>query len=297
MCRPASGTASIILGCAIAMTSVAGLTATALPEAGTSGDDRAAESTTSHEIISEAALKEGRDLLRSMQFAQESFSFARVRWSGEAGRRGSSRWATDFPDADLALAARLSEWTSLRVGEGGTVVSLTDESLTDHAMLYLSEPGMLRLSPAEIAGLRKYLESGGFLMADDFWGESEWKNLRSQLQRVLPDSEFVDLPLGHQIFQQPFRLNLRPQVCSIAHAMAARESGITWERSDGKDVHYWGITDDSGRLMAVLCHNTDLADGWERAGDDAWYAQEFSEKRAFPMAMNIIVAAVGTKPN
>jgi hypothetical protein len=50
--------------------------------------------------------------------------------------------------------------------------------------------------------------------------------------------------------------------------------------------------DDLGRLMAIFCHNTDLGDGWERSMENEYYAREFSNKRAFPMGINIIVYAL-----
>ncbi len=33
-------------------------------------------------------------------------------------------------------------------------------------------------------------------------------------------------------------------------------------------VHYKGIFDDKGRMMVIICHNTDLGDGWEREGEE-----------------------------
>ena len=50
--------------------------------------------------------------------------------------------------------------------------------------------------------------------------------------------------------------------------------------------------DDDGRLMAVICHNTDLGDGWEREGEDRWYFREFSEKKAYPLGINIVFYAM-----
>ena len=50
--------------------------------------------------------------------------------------------------------------------------------------------------------------------------------------------------------------------------------------------------DDKGRLMAIICHNTDLGDGWEREGEDPWYFKEFSEKKAYPMGINIVTYAM-----
>ncbi len=45
-------------------------------------------------------------------------------------------------------------------------------------------------------------------------------------------------------------------------------------------VHFRGLNDDSGRLVAVATHNTDIADGWEREGDNEDFFQRF---RSMPM--------------
>ena len=50
--------------------------------------------------------------------------------------------------------------------------------------------------------------------------------------------------------------------------------------------------DDNQRMMAIICHNTDLGDGWEREGEDEWYFREFSEKKAYPLGINIVVYAM-----
>ncbi|MFP6903630.1 MAG: DUF4159 domain-containing protein, partial [Verrucomicrobiota bacterium] len=47
-----------------------------------------------------------------------------------------------------------------------------------------------------------------------------------------------------------------------------------------------------GRMMSIICHNTDLGDGWEREGENHWYFKEFSEKKAFPMGINIVFWAM-----
>ncbi len=41
--------------------------------------------------------------------------------------------------------------------------------------------------------------------------------------------------------------------------------------------------------MVIICRNTDLGDGWEREGEDPFYFKEFSEKKAYPMGINIVV--------
>jgi hypothetical protein len=45
-------------------------------------------------------------------------------------------------------------------------------------------------------------------------------------------------------------------------------------------------------MVALLCHNNDLGDGWEREGEDADYFRQFSEKYSYPMGINIVTYAM-----
>ncbi len=154
------------------------------------------------------------------------------------------------------------------------------------------EPGSLTFSEDEVVALRRYLLNGGFLMVDDFWGEDEWFNFYHEIKRVFPDREPEELPLDHPIFHCVYDLKEKLQVPSINMAFRGRSSGITWERWDAEEVHYKAIHDDKGRMMSIICHNTDLGDGWEREGEDEWYFREFSEKKSYPMGINIVFYAM-----
>ena len=46
--------------------------------------------------------------------------------------------------------------------------------------------------------------------------------------------------------------------------------------------------DDHQRIMIIALHNTDTGDGWEREGENEIYFRQFSETRAYPLAINII---------
>ena len=229
-------------------------------------------------------------------FKKDVFTFARVRYdSGYSGRRGRGwqrRWQTDFPDAELNLSFRLQQMTSLKVNPEPVVVELTQPNLGDYPFLYIVEPGALVFSEEEVTALRRYLLNGGFLMIDDFWGEDEWENVQYELKRVFPDREIIDLPLEHPVFHCVFDLKEKPQIPSIHHALAMRGTGRTWERDDAKEVHYRAILDAKGRMMVIICQNTDLCDGWEREGESEWYFREFGEKKAFPMGINILFYAM-----
>jgi len=237
------------------------------------------------------------------RFKNDTFTFVRVEYNtgyGRDSRYGGYRrrgwgggWRTDWPDSDLNFSFRLQQLTSLKVNPDPISLSLTDEQLFDYPFLYMIEPGRLTFSEDEVVALRRYLLNGGFLMVDDFWGDSAWENVAHEFQRVFPDRPPVELPIEHEIFHCVYRLKEKPQVPSI-HSWEGPGSKVTWEWHDGdsQTVHYKGISDDKGRLVVLFCHNTDLGDGWEREGEDASYFREFSEKKSYPMGINIITYAM-----
>lgn len=227
---------------------------------------------------------------RDEELPNDMFTFARIQydsWGG--GWRGRGKWSVDYPESDLNMSFRLQQLTSLKVDPEGTVLNLNEDKLFNYPFIYIIEPGQIYFSESEVKSLRKYLLNGGFLMVDDFWGEVEWKNFERQFRRVFPSRKIVDLPIEHELFQCVFPLKQKPQVPNPRTAMQGASRGITWERWDAQTPNYRGVYDDHGRLMVVICHNTDLGDGWEeesRAGE--WYFKEFSEPKAYPMGINII---------
>jgi hypothetical protein len=244
-------------------------------------------------------LSEAPRWLKNFAFKQNSFTFVRVKYGNDAasagprGRRfNRASWATDFPDAELNLCRQIESLTKLTTD--AKFLELTDATLSDYPLIYLNEPGQMQLTDAEVAALRKYLENGGLLMIDDFWGDAQYEHCTRELKRVFPEREPNELPLEHELFHCVFDFDEKPQVPSIATAIEGRAQGVTWEEhgGDSRVVHYKSIDNDAGRIMVLLCHNTDLGDGWERSGEDAWYAEEFSAKRALPMGVNIVFYAL-----
>jgi hypothetical protein len=219
------------------------------------------------------------------QFKSDVFTFVRIRYNSYGW---GGKWATDYPDSDLNFSYRLQQLTSLEVDPHGKILELTDQSLFDYPFIYVIEPGQMWLEEEEVKALRKYLLNGGFMMVDDFWGDDEYQNFYQNLKRVFPDREPVELPLEHEIFHCVYDLKKKPQVPSI-HAWY---NGLTTERWDATEAHYRAVFDDHGRMMAIICHNTDLGDGWEREGVDPGYFKEYSEKWSYPMGINIVTYAM-----
>jgi len=232
-------------------------------------------------------------------FEKDVFTFARIRrdrlpYGGRSWKAGS--WWTDFPDSDLNLSYRLQQMTSIKVDPDGRVLNLTDRELFDYPWIYMVEPGSLILRGEEVDILRAYLLNGGVLMADDFWGPVQWDTFEREIKRALPESEyeFKELEMTHPIFHCIFDLNVpknKLQTPNIGQGIASQRDGVTWEYHDGEeciDVHIRAMYDHKGRIMIIACHNVDNGDGWEREGENDYFFHEFSEKRAFPLGINII---------
>ena len=231
------------------------------------------------------------------EFLYDTFTFVRVRYSVDSthgyGHDPAYRWRTDAPDSDINFSWRLSQMTSMAVHPDGDFIDLTDPRLYSYPFIYIVEPGRLHFHDEEVVALRRYLLNGGFLMFDDFWGEREGRNLFDEMRRVFPDRESQELDLKHPIFHCVFDLKEKPQVPNVSLGIRSEfNGGITWERSDARNPDYRAIYDDKGRMMVMICHNTDNGDGWEREGESEYYFHEFSEKKAYPLGINIIFYAM-----
>ena len=239
-------------------------------------------------------------------FGHDVFTFVRVRRDrGTDCSPTAGYWWTDFPDSDLNLSFRLQQVTSLKTSPDGRVIRLTDPALFNYPWIYTVEPGGLSLRDDEVPILRKYLLNGGVLMLDDFWGKWQWDYMQRQMERVLPGRKFVDIPMDSPLFHCVFDLKgplNKLQTPNIGQGIRSQYDGVTWERhpreGQGRwdrggweeciNMHVRAIYDDKGRIMVIATHNCDNGDGWEREGESDYFFHQFSEKRAYPLAINII---------
>lgn len=221
-------------------------------------------------------------------FKEDIFTFVRIRYIPHY-RRG---WDGDFPEADWNISYRLQELTSLKVNPNPIVLELTDPELFEYPFIFIIAPRSVIFSDAEAKALRKYLLNGGFLMVDEFWGTYQWDHFYLELKKVFPELEPVELTLDHPIFHNVYDLKHLPQTTAI-HFW---QQGYTYHPVPGTELdhspHYFGLFDKKGRMMAILCYNNDLVDGWEREGDDHEFFKQFSERNSYPMGINIIFYAM-----
>jgi hypothetical protein len=210
------------------------------------------------------------------------FNFCRLMYTSIVREEGGAGWGTDYPGADQNLSIRLSELTKTPVSRQGggepnhLVVRATDAALFRCPWVQMSDAGTAGFNEDEVQALRAYLLKGGFLWADDFWGDAAMTHFTEQIGRVLPAAEFPvrDLPRDHPLFNTMFHITRLPQIPSIR---IWRPYRVTSERgAETATVHFRGVADARGRLMVFMTHNTDIADAWEREGEDRDYFQHFS---------------------
>ena len=144
-------------------------------------------------------------------------TFARIKYRGnyECGGEGPG-WSHDYPRTDYHFVKILRELSTARtfVEQGpviGSVLVRFDEpAMRKYPVAYLSEPGGWDMSDAELAGFKRYIELGGFIIFDDIEGEPnpDYRNLVAQWQRAFPKSRPILLTNAHPIFNSFFRIDL-----------------------------------------------------------------------------------------
>ena len=226
-----------------------------------------------------------------------AFHFCRAWFRSSFIGDADGNWSVDYPQADLNLSIRLAELTKttisrdIRARPNHLIVRLTDDALFQCPFIMMTEVGSAFFDEREAARLREYLLKGGFLWVDDFWGTYAWDTWVSQIRKVFqsPDYPIIDLPPDHPLYRTQFVVSRTPQIPNIGWWL---DTGTTSERGpDSVDVHTRAITDDSGRIMVLMTHNTDLGDSWEREADDPTYFYQFAAN-GYAFGINVVLYAL-----
>ena len=228
-----------------------------------------------------------------------AFQFCRIVFRSQRYPYGDGGgWSVDYPRADINLSYRLSELTTTpvsksRPGEFNHVlVSLTDPDLYRCPFIMMTEVGAAYLDANEAAQLHEYLLRGGFLWADDFWGELAWGVWVGELRKVLSAGEYpiVDLALDHPIFHALYVVRRIPQIPSSNFFFGS--GGGTSERGpESAEPHVRAIFDQKGNVMVLMTHNTDFGDAFERETDNRRYFDAFAAE-GYAFGINALLYAM-----
>ncbi|MEO9481844.1 MAG: DUF4159 domain-containing protein [Ekhidna sp.] len=156
--------------------------------------------------------------------------------------------------------------TNLAISED--VVDVGSPDLFLYPYIYMTGHGNVVLNNAQVENLRNYLTSGGFLHIDDNYGLDQF--VRSEMKKVFPELEFVEIPFDHSIYHQKFDFeNGLPKI----------------HQHDGKPPKGFGLIYEE-RLVCFYTYESDLGNGWE---DQSVYNDPQETRiEALKMGANII---------
>jgi hypothetical protein len=225
-----------------------------------------------------------------------AFVFCRIAFR-QASYGDGGGWSVDYPRADLNLPFRLGQLTTTPISrdERGephhVVITLDDPRLFECPFIMMTEPGGLYLDSTEAARLREYLDKGGFLWADDFWGDYAWDVWEHEIRKVLPAGGFpiYDLKPDHPLFHMLYEVKTIPQIPSITYWFSSGYQ--TSERIDSTVPHARAIDNADGFVMVLITHNTDFGDAFEREGDNRAYFDRFATE-GYAFGINVILYAM-----
>ncbi len=195
--------------------------------------------------------------------------------------RASGWWAQDWPDADNHFSFGIQRLTRLQVGEP-VHLALTDPNLFDYPWIYATQTGYWELSDEECKKLREYLDRGGFLMVDDFWGPNpaEWDVFQETMERVLPGHPITKIELKDSVMHVLYDIEQKDLTFIPGTRHLDYNGGV--RQPAGTSPQWDAINDDRGRMVVAVNYNTDIGDAWE-----------FADAPEYPAAMTTLAYRYG----
>jgi hypothetical protein len=219
----------------------------------------------------------GRSAGKSVELADAGGSKAgslRVGWVIHSGP-----WKTR-PAALPMLLRKFNEVTGAPVSFESREVSLSDASMFETPLLYLTGTTDFALGENERANLRQFLMKGGVLFAEAGDGRSTFDSaFRAEMAKLLPDHPMVpvaaDSPLLHE-----------PNEAGIVKPRPALAAQLDNRRSTAPELLAAEI---NGTTAVIYCPR-DLSAGWEQA--PAPYAIGYEAADSTALGVNILFHAL-----
>jgi len=201
--------------------------------------------------------------------------FVAMRWHfGTNGAIGHMGWSHNYPYSEISLNEFIGRTTKVEVEDNSyRLIELSSPEIFEFPFAYISEPGEMELTEAEVLNLREYIDRGGFILIDDF---DSWHldNLREEMLRVFPDRVLQRLDVGHPIFD-------------LAYKVESLDSMAPYV--EGGEPAYYALMNSAGQIAIMALHNNDLANFWEWYGNPGYPLRPATD--AFRMGTNFVVHA------
>jgi len=157
-------------------------------------------------------------------------------------------------------------------------VDLTADELLDYPFLYLTGLYDFELSEAQVQALRRYLNSGGFLLASPASGRRQFdRAFRREMARVLPDHKMEMLPADHPVY------GILNQLERVRYSDYVESLGETPPALPLEGIQIGGTT-------AVIYCSYGLGGGWR--GFDHPFGRDIAHQDAVKLGVNIVLYAM-----
>jgi hypothetical protein len=193
-------------------------------------------------------------------FAQNPFTIGIIKY------RGGDWYACE--DAVIHFLEILGTETTLQTNTDPPIVELTDEDIYQFPFLLINGHGQILLSDDETQALRRYLDAGGFLFANDDYGMDT--HFRELMEAVYPNHSLHKLPVSHDIFRAFYSF---PEGLPKIH------------EHDNKPAQALGIFVNR-RLTVLYIYESDIVDGWER--EQVHHDPEDIRQQALRFGINLV---------
>jgi hypothetical protein len=203
------------------------------------------------------------------QRARGDFVFAQAKLT--------DNWDTQ-PNAIANLLKYVAANTSTEVKFQRRAVGLTADELLDSPFLYMTGLYDFQLDEAQVQALRRYLLSGGFVLASPTSGRRQFDQaFRREIARVLPDHPLQELPADHPAYSI---LNRTERVGYADYVGSLGESP--------PELPLEGI--ELGGTTAVIYCPYGLGGGWR--GFDHPFGRDVAHQDAVKLGVNIVLYAM-----
>jgi hypothetical protein len=125
------------------------------------------------------------------------------------------------------------------------IVEVGSTELFNYPFIHMTGHGNVVFSNQEADNLRKYLMAGGFLHVSDNYGMDKF--IRTELKKVFPELDLVELPFSHPIYHQSYNFDKGLPKIHEHDNKAPQGFGLIYQ----------------GRLICFYDFECDLGDGWE----------------------------------
>jgi len=181
---------------------------------------------------------------------------------------GGGDWYSNLETSLPNLIRFCNENIKTNINPEQAIVDVASAEIFNYPFIHMTGHGNVIFSNQEADNLRNYLMAGGFLHVSDNYGMDKF--IRTQLKKVFPELDLVELPFNHPIYHQKFDFpNGLPKI----------------HEHENKSPQGFGLIY-KGRLVCFYDYECDLGDGWE--SQEIHKDTEETRTKALKMGANII---------